>query len=61
MTHEDMIATLNNVGLLLNVVDVKGEMNLNNLLAAIQQIRNVRNALKEETENADHNNEWHNV
>lgn len=55
MTHEDMIMMLGNVGLLLNGVEVKGEMNLNNLLAAIQQIRSVRNALKEEAKHANRN------
>lgn len=54
MTHEEIIMTLGNVGLLLNGVEVKGEVNLNNQLAAIQQIRKVRNALKEE---ANHGNQ----
>ena len=39
---------LNTAMLLLNAVEVKGEQNLNNLLAAIQRIRKVREAMKEE-------------
>lgn len=55
MTHEDMIMALGNVGLLLNGVEVKGEVNLNNQLAAIQQIRNIRNALREEVNHENQN------
>lgn len=40
---------LNTAMLLLNTVEVKGEQNLNNVLAAIQRIRNARKMLKEET------------
>ena len=45
---------LNTAMLLLNAVEVKGEQNLNNVLAAIQRIRNARKILKEEN-NADQN------
>ncbi|MBQ8617662.1 MAG: hypothetical protein IJ418_09120 [Clostridia bacterium] len=40
---------------LLNTTDVRGEQNLNNMLAAIQRIRNARRKLKEarELENQD--------
>lgn len=51
MSKEDMIMTLGNVGLLLNSVSVSGESNLNGVLAAIQNVRKVREALKEEDEN----------
>lgn len=39
---------LNTAMLLLNTVEVKGEQNLNNVLAAIQRIRSARKMLKEE-------------
>lgn len=38
---------LNTAMLLLNTVEVKGEQNLNNVLAAIQRIRSARKMLKE--------------
>lgn len=41
---------LNTAMLLLNAVEVKGEQNLNNVLAAIQCIRRTRKMLKEEQE-----------
>lgn len=41
---------LNTAMLLLNAVEVKGEQNLNNVLAAIQRIRSARKMLKEEAE-----------
>ena len=39
---------LNTAMLLLNTIEVKGEQNLNNMLAAIQRIRSARKMLKEE-------------
>lgn len=50
MTKEQLEShaiTLGNVGIALSQVEVKGETNLNYLLAAIQEIRKVKNALKE--------------
>ena len=44
---ENHVLTLGNVGIALSQVEVKGEDNLNYLLASIQQIRRVKNALKE--------------
>ena len=52
MEKESVDFILNTVMLLLNAVEVKGEMNLNNQLAAIQKIREVRKMIKEEN-NAD--------
>lgn len=52
MSRNDMIIELSNAGILLDTVETKGEKNLNNLLLAIQKLRAVRNALKEEEENA---------
>ena len=46
---------LNMAMLLLNAVEVKGEQNLNNVLAAIQRIRDARTMLKEEAEHDNHN------
>lgn len=46
---------LNTAMLLLNAVEVKGEQNLNNVLAAIQRIRSARKMLKEEAEYDNHN------
>lgn len=50
-----MILQLGNVGLLLESVETKGEQNLNNLLAAIQIVRRVRNALREGGEDENRN------
>lgn len=50
MTRQEMMnhaTTLGNIGIALSQVEVKGEDNLNYLLASIQQIRKVKNALKE--------------
>lgn len=58
MTKQEMkahVLTLGNIGLALSQVEVKGEENLNYLLAAIQQIRKVKNALKECAENEAEN------
>lgn len=44
---EGHVLTLGNVGIALSQIEVKGETNLNYLLASIQQIRKVKNALKE--------------
>ena len=45
---------LNAAMLHLNMVEVKGEMNMNNQLVAIQKIREARTMMKEE-EHADQN------
>lgn len=55
MDIDAMILQLGNVGLLLESVETKGEQNLNNLLAAIQIVRRVRNALKEGGEDENRN------
>lgn len=44
---------LNAAMLHLNMVEVKGEMNMNNQLVAIQKIREARKMLKEMSGNAD--------
>lgn len=43
---ENYILQLGNVELALGSVEVKGENNLNLLLASIQTVRNIRNSLK---------------
>jgi hypothetical protein len=48
---------LNTAMLLLNAVEVKGEQNLNNVLAAIQRIRNARKLLKEEEKHEDNHDQ----
>lgn len=55
MDIDAMILQLGNVGLLLESVETKGEQNLNNLLAAIQIVRRVRNALREGGEDENRN------
>ncbi|MBE5800058.1 MAG: hypothetical protein E7321_08940 [Clostridiales bacterium] len=45
---------LNAAMLHLNMVEVKGEMNMNNQLVAIQKIREARKMLKEMSENENH-------
>ena len=55
MDIDTMILQLGNVGLLLETVETKGEQNLNNLLAAIQIVRRVRNALREGGEDENRN------
>lgn len=52
---------LNTTMLLLNAVEVKGEQNLNNVLAAIQRIRNARKMLKEETDRDNPDEQRENV
>jgi hypothetical protein len=61
MGNENADFILNSVMLLLNAVEVKGEINLNNQLAAIQKIREARKLLKEEQEHADNNEHGKNV
>jgi len=46
-TIESCIMQLGNVGIALSQIEVKGESNLNLLLASIQTVRDVKNALKE--------------
>ncbi len=53
MSKEGIDFRLNTAMLLLNAVEVKGEQNLNNVLAAIQHIRSAREMLKEEAQHAD--------
>lgn len=48
MNKDGMILELNNALLLLDTVETKGEKNLNALLASMQRIRRVRDAVKEE-------------
>ncbi len=55
MDIDAMILQLGNIGLLLESVETKGEQNLNNLLAAIQIVRRVRNALREGGEDENQN------
>lgn len=61
MGNESVDFILNSVMLLLNAVEVKGEINLNNQLAAIQKIREARKLLKEAQEHADNNEQGKNV
>lgn len=55
MEKETIDFLLNAAMLHLNMVEVKGEMNMNNQLVAIQKIREARKLLKEEQEHADNN------
>lgn len=58
MTKEQLdicIMHLGNVGIALSQVEVKGENNLNLLLASIQTVRDVRNKLKGSDGHDDHN------
>lgn len=52
---ESYVIALGNVGIALSNIEVKGEDNLNFLLASIQTVRNVRDGLKEGDGIADHN------
>jgi hypothetical protein len=54
MTKEQIVMELGNVGIALSQIEVKGENNLNLLLASIQTVRNVRNSMKGENNHADH-------
>ena len=45
---ESYVIALGNVGIALSNIEVKGEDNLNFLLASIQTVRNVRDRLKED-------------
>jgi len=57
MTNEQKkscIVQLGNVGIALSQIEVKGENNLNLLLAAINTVRNVRNCLKEDNDHENH-------
>lgn len=55
-----LILELNNILHLLNGVEVKGEMNLNNQLLSIIKIKNIKNGL-EEQEHADNNEHGKNI
>lgn len=58
MTKEQIdicMIQLGNVGIALSSIEVKGENNLNLLLASIQTVRNVKNMLKE-TKESDNGN-----
>lgn len=61
MNVEDIILQLGNVGLLLESVETKGEKNLNNLLAAIQQTRKVIQKLKEAVDHENRNEQGKNL
>lgn len=50
----DIDFLLNAAMLHLNMVEVKGEINMNNQLVAIQKIREARNMLKEMNKDVDH-------
>lgn len=58
---ENIDFILNAAMLHLNMVEVKGEMNMNNQLVAIQKIREARKMLKEEQEHADTDEQGENV
>ena len=51
---EHCVMQLGNVGIALSQIEVKGENNLNLLLASIQTVRKVRNIMKEESGHEDH-------
>lgn len=51
---ENYILQLGNVELALGSVEVKGENNLNLLLASIQAVRGIRNSLKESEKHDNH-------
>lgn len=51
---EHCVMELGNVGIALSQIEVKGENNLNLLLASIQTVRKVRNCMKEDSGNEDH-------
>lgn len=55
-----LILELNNILHLLNGVEVKGEMNLNNQLLSIIKIKKIKNGL-EEQEHADNNEHGENI
>ena len=52
---------LNAAMLHLNMVEVKGEMNMNNQLVALQKIREARKLLKEMGENENRNEQGKNI
>lgn len=54
MTKEQIVMELGNVGLALSQIEVRGENNLNLLLASIQTVRKVRNSMKEDSGHEDH-------
>lgn len=51
---ERCVMELGNVGIALSQIEVKGEDNLNLLLASIQTVRSVRNILKEDNRHENH-------
>ena len=61
MTNEQIVMELGNVGIALSQIEVKGENNLNLLLASIQTVRNVRNILKEGCKDENYNEPGKNV
>ena len=61
MEKETIDFLLNAAMLHLNMVEVKGEINMNNQLVAIQKIREARKLLKEEQEHADNNEHGKNI
>lgn len=52
---ESLAAELGNVGLALSQIEVKGENNLNLLLASIQTVRRIKKSLKEGADHENHN------
>lgn len=48
MSKNEMILALGNALIILETVETKGEKNLNALLASMQQVRKVYQAMKEE-------------
>lgn len=56
MSKDEKILALGNALIMLETVETKGEKNLNALLASIQQVRKVYQAMKEEEPNEKRDN-----
>ena len=54
MNKNEAAIALNNALFMLETVETKGEKNLNALLASIQQVRKVHNAIQEDDLNENH-------
>lgn len=62
MTEQEMILALGNAIIMMDDVETKGEKNLNNLLAAMQQTRKVYKHMKERSEaNENHDEQGKNI
>lgn len=62
MTEQEMILALGNAIIMMDDVETKGEKNLNNLLAAMQQTRKVYKYMKERSEaNENHDEQGKNI